>query len=57
VIPDNNVVLLYQPPHCPELNPIERVWEDLKRGLKGDNFASAQSDVARVGHPDFQNAI
>ena len=39
VIPDN-VVLLYQPPHCPELNPIERVWEDLKLDLKGDNFAN-----------------
>jgi hypothetical protein len=38
-IPDN-VVLLYQPPHSPELNPIERVWEDLKVDLKGDNFAN-----------------
>jgi DDE superfamily endonuclease len=38
-IPDN-VVLLYQPPHSPELNPIERVWEDLKIDLKGDNFAN-----------------
>ncbi len=25
-----NVVLLYLPPYCPELNPVERVWEDLK---------------------------
>jgi hypothetical protein len=39
VIPDN-VVLLYQPPHSPELNPIERVWEDVKIDLKGDNFAN-----------------
>jgi transposase len=39
VIPDN-VVLLYQPPHSPELKPIERVWEDLKIDLKGDNFAN-----------------
>jgi putative transposase len=39
VIPDN-VVLLYQPPHSPELNPIERLWEDLKLDLKGDNFAN-----------------
>lgn len=39
VIPDN-VVLLYQPPHSPELNPIERVWQDLKLDLKGDNFAN-----------------
>jgi transposase len=39
VIPDN-IVLLYQPPHSPELNPIERVWQDLKLDLKGDNFAN-----------------
>ena len=25
-----NVVLLYLPPYCPELNPVERLWEDLK---------------------------
>ncbi len=34
------MVLLYQPPHSPELNPIERVWENLKIDLKGDNFAN-----------------
>lgn len=28
-LPDN-VVLLFLPPYCPELNPIERLWEDLK---------------------------
>ncbi|PSO63482.1 MAG: hypothetical protein BRC36_08095 [Cyanobacteria bacterium QH_2_48_84] len=25
-VPDN-VILLFQPPYCPELNPIERVWQ------------------------------
>ena len=25
-----NVVLLSLPPYCPELNPVERLWEDLK---------------------------
>jgi hypothetical protein len=25
-----NVRLLFLPPYCPELNPIERVWRDLK---------------------------
>jgi hypothetical protein len=36
----NNVVLLYQPPHSPELNPIERLWQDLKLDFKGENFAN-----------------
>jgi transposase len=32
-VPDN-IVLLFQPPHTPELNPIERLWQQLK-----SNFA------------------
>jgi transposase len=31
-IPEN-VRLVYLPPYCPELNPIERVWRDLKDAL------------------------
>jgi hypothetical protein len=37
-IPDN-VILLFQPPHSPELNPIERLWQDLKRDFKAVSFA------------------
>lgn len=33
-----NVIPLFQPAHSPELNPIERLWEDLKKPLKGKNF-------------------
>lgn len=29
-----NLILLFQPPHCPELNPIEQVWLYLKRRLR-----------------------
>ena len=29
-----NIVLLFQPPYCPELNPIEQVWQYLKRRLR-----------------------
>lgn len=29
-----NIVLLFQPSHCPELNPIEQVWQYLKRRLR-----------------------
>ncbi|MDY6900662.1 MAG: transposase, partial [Cyanobacteriota bacterium] len=25
-----NVILLFQPPYCPEVNPIERVWQYIK---------------------------
>lgn len=32
-VPDN-IVLLFQPPHCPELNPIEQVWQYLKRRFR-----------------------
>lgn len=32
-VPDN-IMLLFQPPHCPELNPIEQVWQYLKRRLR-----------------------
>ena len=30
----NNIILLFQPPHCPEVNPIEQVWQYLKRRLR-----------------------
>lgn len=28
-----NIILLFQPPHCPESNPIEQLWQYLKRRL------------------------
>jgi putative transposase len=31
-IPDN-ILLLFQPPYSPELNPIERVWQYIKQEL------------------------
>lgn len=33
-----NIVLLFQPAHSPELNPIERLWEHLKSQLKWQVF-------------------
>ena len=29
-----NIILMFQPSHAPELNPIEQVWQYLKRGLR-----------------------
>ena len=34
IVPEN-VILLFQPPYCPELNPIERLWEYLKADSNG----------------------
>lgn len=28
------MLLMFQPPHCPESNAIEQVWQYLKRGLR-----------------------
>jgi transposase len=36
----SNVILMFQPSHCPELNPIERVWQHLKRDLRWELPAS-----------------
>ncbi|MEH2277540.1 MAG: transposase [Nostoc sp.] len=35
-IPDN-IIPIFQPPHSPELNPIERFWEFLKSQLQWEN--------------------
>ena len=48
-----NVILVFLPPYCPELNPIERLWQDVKdqlalccyQTLAG--WASALSGVVR----------
>lgn len=29
-----NIILMFQPSHAPETNPIERVWQHLKQGLR-----------------------
>lgn len=37
VIPDN-ILLLFQPPYSPQVNPIERFWKELKKKLKWKVF-------------------
>ncbi len=37
-----NIIPLFQPPHAPELNPIERLWQFLKKNLKNELFGSLQ---------------
>lgn len=36
--PPENVTLVPLPPHCPELNPMERVWEDVKDQIAWELF-------------------
>ncbi|MBW4447650.1 MAG: transposase [Spirirestis rafaelensis WJT71-NPBG6] len=48
-----NIIPLLQPPHSPELNPIERLWQLLKKPLKNELFSSLQAlsvGVARRRH-------
>jgi transposase len=47
VVPEN-VILLFQPPYCPELNPIERLWEHLKADLKWVSFKTLSQLQAKV---------
>ncbi len=43
-----NIISLFQPPHHPELNPIERFWQHLKATWKGENFPSLEALQQRV---------
>jgi transposase len=43
-----NVILLFQPPYAPELNPAERVWEALKGELAWQCFPDLLALQARV---------
>lgn len=40
-IPEN-VIFLFQPPHTPEVNPIERLWLEIKRVLRWEYFSSLE---------------
>ncbi|WP_371641085.1 hypothetical protein [Tolypothrix sp. NIES-4075] len=32
------MILLFQPPHTPEVNPIERLWKEIKKTLRWECF-------------------
>lgn len=34
----NNIILLFQPAHTPQVNPIERFWQEIKRDLNWESF-------------------
>lgn len=59
VIPDN-VLLFRLPPYSPELNPVERIWLDLRKHLGSDPPASLSSlaaDAAQVLRAYTQEAL
>ena len=44
-----NVILLFQPPYCPELNPIEQLWEHLKKDLRWELFKGLAQLQTKLG--------
>jgi transposase len=58
-----NIRLLFLPPYCPELSPIERVWRDVKDDLAWLQFADleAQQDclstLLRAYEPDTLQSL
>ena len=46
-IPEN-IVLLFLPPYSPELNPIERFWQDLKAKLFTQTYQTIDDMQAKV---------
>ena len=45
-----NVRLVFLPPYCPELNPIERVWRDLKDALAWLQFPTLDAQQDYIAH-------
>ena len=44
-----NVRYVWLPPYCPELNPIERVWRDVKDDIAWCQFAALDAQQNKVG--------
>ena len=42
------MTLIQQPPYAPELNPAERVFEELRQAIEGERYATIQAKVAAV---------
>ena len=42
------MTLIQQPPYAPELNPAERVFEELRQAIEGEMYATIEAKVAAV---------
>ena len=38
----NSIILFFQPPHSPEINPIERVWQYIKKRLSWEIYENLE---------------
>ena len=48
VIPEN-IRLIFLPPATPEMNPIEQIWEEIrKNGFRNDSFPTLDKVIARL---------
>jgi transposase len=47
-ITTDNILLVFQPPYSPELNPIERLWQYLKQHLSWENYQNLDSLKEKV---------
>jgi transposase len=47
VVPEN-IILLFQPPYCPELNPIEHLWQYLKADLCWAAFKTLEQLLTKL---------
>jgi putative transposase len=45
-----NVHPVWPPPYCPEINPIERVWRDVKADLAWQQFVDLDAPQVYVGN-------
>jgi transposase len=46
-IPDN-ILLIFQPPYSPELNPIERIWQHIKQELSWEIYENLDEVKEKV---------
>jgi len=53
-IPDN-IILLFQPAHSPQVNPIERLWEEMKKELSWKLFDSLDELRVAVSYSNCQD--
>ena len=43
-----NIQLFYIPPATPEMNPIEQIWKELRKGFKNELFRTLENVVERL---------